>query len=433
MSVVRTPESDPSLKQNEIQDYIQKLEGLDQVTAQKIGSELASAEPLAQTVIIIPVAAHQESTRIEHALGEYARQSTSLPFSVVLGLNCPVKEQESQEVSASLEAVERAKTKYPNLDVRTTFNTYRKPTIGQIRRDLWNGVAIAVSQNLSGDEAGNKTIGINHDIDLACLNPLYIRNVQSYYFGSTNTEDSLSTLAITGTQTYHAPSQAHPNTSKAVSWFDYISRACESAFEAGTVIPFVTYARQKGFDSTRTEREVVGILNGKQINIIRGTLNATSPRRFIHNIDEQAFDVWAEGTFSSTDTCREGDLLVPDIARGRMHDIVRGTFLYTPDNIILAHAKKVGSYMARLQKTNPDLFEGVSADDSFFLSQVHNRLERVKTVSDRVLTRVVGKPSFANKFNHSLTSERVEELARPYFNIITSSDPNLPAKQLLIK
>ncbi|HEX5797454.1 MAG TPA: hypothetical protein VFX86_03615 [Candidatus Saccharimonadales bacterium] len=422
MGSVPTPETTVEHRRDITRSFVDSLEPDEAINAYKIADDInAGGEPLASTVVIIPVAAHQEAGQIEHALAEYGKQASAIPFSIVLGLNSPAKEQDGPEVQATMEAIDSAREHNPGLDVRTTFSPYKKPVIGRIRRDLWNGAVIAASQD-EHDEFGGDSIGINHDIDLVRLSGGFMGRVQEYYHEAGGEEHAYSPLPIMGTQTYHEPSPDHPNSSKAVAWFDYIARAAGGSYEAGTVIPLSAYADRGGFDSGRTEREVIGFLNSRDINLIRGTLAATSPRRFIHNLDRLGYDVWAEGSFLATDGCRTAEA-PPDITAGRLIEIVDSTLRFTPDNLILGQIKRISRYMLMLRSDEPELFEAITHDDSLFMDQINAPIDRIRIVSERILSRMIKRSYLAKKMQRRMNQERVDELARPYFMVLTGIEP----------
>ncbi|MEJ0073405.1 MAG: hypothetical protein WDN27_04995 [Candidatus Saccharibacteria bacterium] len=99
-----------TFRQQHVATYLQRLPEWERRTADEIAADISDGgNPLAKTVVIIPVAAHQEAAQIPTALAEYGRQRSGVPFTVVLGLNTPDVEAESPAVGRSVDAVETAK------------------------------------------------------------------------------------------------------------------------------------------------------------------------------------------------------------------------------------------------------------------------------------------------------------------------------------
>ncbi|MEO7904488.1 MAG: hypothetical protein ABIR91_01695, partial [Candidatus Saccharimonadales bacterium] len=136
-----------------VEHYIGTLTDRDRGAADNIAAQLYNPErALADCQVLIPVAAHQESTQIQNTLAQYAHQQTDQPFSVILSLNSPATEQLNPGVNDTLQQIELARAAHPDLDLRTALTFYDTPTIGLIRRDLWNGALIASTYSGAYDD-----------------------------------------------------------------------------------------------------------------------------------------------------------------------------------------------------------------------------------------------------------------------------------------
>lgn len=159
-----------------VERYIGTFTDRDRGTADTIAAQLYNPKlPLADCQVLIPVAAHQESTQIQNTLAQYARQLTDQPFSVILSLNSPATEQSNPGINDTLQQIELARATHPNLDLRAALTFYDTPTIGLIRRDLWNGALVASTYSGAYDDPNDDIIGINHDIDAVSISPRYIQ------------------------------------------------------------------------------------------------------------------------------------------------------------------------------------------------------------------------------------------------------------------
>jgi hypothetical protein len=68
------------------------------------------------------------------------------------------------------------------LDVRSCFSSYDDPTIGEIRKDIWDaGIRLAERDGLFKPGETNDVIGVNQDIDLEAMSPHYIKHIQAHY------------------------------------------------------------------------------------------------------------------------------------------------------------------------------------------------------------------------------------------------------------
>lgn len=293
---------------------------------------IAGGKPLADTVVIIPVAAHQEAKNIGPALDQYARQQPNRPFTVVLGMNAP--DYELPGIDASYQAVAEAKQKHPHLDVRATNLTmYADPHIGAIRGDLWDGVTIAAHRSGLFKE-GKDVLAINNDIDLSYMARTTIARLQTAHDDRADRYIVGISNGVMALRLRHAWSADHPNISRAVTWHDYACRQGKMYYEAGLVIPLSRYAHLGGFDPELTTHEVISFMDkGSQMRVpqIAGTDAETSPRRYIRFMGKLGYDVWRDGNFSAYDDCRT-DTSQEDISTETMREVVTGV----ADNMICA-------------------------------------------------------------------------------------------------
>lgn len=302
------------------------LDGLD-TTELQTASEMADVMvgsgnmPLAQTVVVIPVAATQEAHNIVPAMSQYDQLADSEPFSIVLGLNEPIRDSDSKEVAATTAAVNYAIEKFPDLDIRTVHQAYDTPVIGRIRRDLWNAVALA-SERTGGLETGAEVVVINHDIDVEGIAPGYVQRVQDEYDALDHRAAALPVSPVRGTYTSHAASPKHPRISQTIQWEDYTVQQAGIIYEAGTVIPLSYYAEHGGFDPEAEVYEVSSMSTLDQAPpFIPGTAYLTSPRRYLDRMNRYGMNVWAGLPFTAHDRCREPKRF-RDISRSRQLSLI---------------------------------------------------------------------------------------------------------------
>lgn len=294
-----------------VNSYIDTLSRRDVNVARDIANQIFMIEqPLADCQVLIPVAAHQEAPQIENAIIQYAQQKTDEPFSVILSLNSPTSQKENPEIIATLDAVEQAKKFHPELDLRTAFTFYDRPTIGMIRRDLWNGALLASTYSSAYDTPhSNEIIGINHDIDVSHIGTHYIQRVQNHYQKKRNIYDKnglqSTPLPPGSTQLKHAYSPEHPNISKGAFWMDYSTRAANGTYEAGLTIPLSHYAQVGGFLTTATTHETEPLQRARPTrHSVPGASLETSPRRYIDRLQYGFDSIWTTESFGDSDNCR---------------------------------------------------------------------------------------------------------------------------------
>jgi hypothetical protein len=273
--------------------------------------------PLAQTVSLIPVAAHQESERILPAMAEFAKQETEDPFSVLLYLNTPVN-ADYLEIRKTERAISKSWQEFPHLDLRVSLvHEFDNPVIGNIRKNLWDA-ALFLGYVEGLFDNGGDVIAFNHDIDIEWMHKKLVKNVQDYYKVRMNNAAWANDdhLKPAGTDIRHAYDPKRPNVSKVVHWRDFVTRhrSPEATFEAGLIVPLSTYVRSDGIQATAETYEITNIVQKSGLAPrIPQTRILTSPRRFgerLHyvNLDE----VWTDNTFGADDVCRsdnpEGDI-----------------------------------------------------------------------------------------------------------------------------
>lgn len=378
-----------------LDDYLAALPSGDMALAGAMADDLLqSSRPLANTLVIIPVAAHQEAANVTHTISEYAKQRGCEPFTVILGLNAPWEANGSEAVAATEQAVNNAIVAYPDLDLRYTSDFYGDPVIGEIRRDLWNAALLA-SKRTGNYLDGSEIIGINHDIDLVKLSATYIRLVQQAYERRDRRHILTSVSPPHGSFSKHAFSPQHPNISSAVLWNDYYYRAMDVAFEAGLIIPMSLYAHHGGFNPEARTHEV-GSLTAQSAQVARllpGTYMETSPRRYVSRMSEHGYDVWSTDSFTATDECREANPH-QDISRSRQVEVIRGN--------LSVYAAKLGT-SALLQARRDCLlnapYDAPLPDSNEMALEYLSKAVRISKVSNRILSTVVGSEKLAEDFS----------------------------------
>lgn len=272
--------------------------------------------PLSHTVVLIPIAAEQEAESVDKAMAAYADQTDCDPFTIALLLNCRsgISPDRMANVQKTADAVERATRRYGDrLDIRVATQHYNNPTIGRIRKDLWDGALIVAYAEGVFDTAAGEVIGINHDIDTESMDPHYIRNIQREYARQQQAAEihyrSGLVLAPRHTSVRHLhPFDTHPNTASGIFWADHsIDQASPYiGYEEGIVLPFTHYAKQGGFDRDSKTYETQPLMKSVgRAATIADTYMRTSPRRYIDRFPQFGYDeIWQPGTFTDVDACR---------------------------------------------------------------------------------------------------------------------------------
>lgn len=321
--------------------YLEKhMVARDTMAATAIAEQLHNpSRPLSRWQVLIPVAAHQEAARIAPALEQYARQRTDEPYSILLSLNAPREHEQASSVAATVAAVDQAIQTHPELDVRYSTTFYESPTIGMIRRDLWNGALLARVNEGGYDEGQHDTIGVNHDIDLEALSPHYLAAIQRNYIAREERYKQHGirdvVIPMTTTKLSHAPSESHPNISRGTAWIDFVARQAGQSYEAGMVFPFSHYADRGGFRSSATTYETEPLFD--RTRDIPGASAQTSPRRYIDRLRYGYDAVWTNETFGSDDTCRTNAGHRPDLTDQELEAILLSPSLSEQCNAIARH------------------------------------------------------------------------------------------------
>lgn len=288
-------------------------------------------KPMADTAVLIPVAAHQDGALIFNAMEQYANQRGNKPFTVFLHLNAPFDTAPLEEVEFAIAETERAKKTFPHLDMRYDTMYYDNETIGGIRRNLWNAVFLLAHHESKLD---SDIIGINHDIDSTYISPHYMSRVQKHYERQQAKANSLGAKDYiakpVSTRVVHATLDSHPNIGKIATWLDntYFQDPRHISYEAGIVIPFSHYADRGGFRAYSKTHETFALFDSfEKVSCITGAQLYTSPRRLIDRIDEFGTEnVWSTDSFTDTDACRES--LRQDITHERAEEHIADR-LYT--------------------------------------------------------------------------------------------------------
>lgn len=263
--------------------------------------------PLNTTVVLIPVAAAQDHRLIYPALEQYAHAETPHPFTIALNLNQPASLDQDWTSVAQAE-VDRARQDFPGLDVRTMQRYYDAPTIGAIRKDLWDAAVELAKQEEPFNDPSDY-IGYNHDIDLIRLPPSYLQRTQTTAF--------MNGAPLISTPVRHYRSGQFPEADRITALFDFINSGVgEAYYEAGLIIPFGTYEMAGGFQPESNLRETHAISHSAYIRRFKRATTAaksaplyTSPRRLIQSIADETDpnDIWTDETFGANDSCRHAD------------------------------------------------------------------------------------------------------------------------------
>jgi hypothetical protein len=395
-------------RQEIVHNFLDNLGDLDKAYANDIASQIASDRPLAETVVIIPVAAHQEAAQIPTAIAQYARQLPVKPFSVVLGLNCADGYSDSSATAATRQAVQDAQNRYPDLDIRSSFVTYARPRIGAIRRDLWNGV-IEASRRTGNFDSGREIVGINHDIDMLRLARAAIAKIQTRYEAIDRLQAKATISLPLGTKFKHAFSLEHPNISKAVAWQDFYIREAGFIYEAGVVFPISFYAHYGGIKREAFSGESLKLMRAGYCykpSVLKGTNTETSIRRFVHSMDQFGYDIWLPGMFRAEDECRD-DLDTPDIPTARMHAIVESSLDSAAENLINnAHDEAQKNFW----DPRHNLYrQGMSGKEMLNCLKQQSLLaaQKSRRLSEFMLERMVGAPHLAALFAKNMSDEHI--------------------------
>jgi hypothetical protein len=391
-------------------NYLNNLNMFEQESTNEVAASLRNDErPLASTVVLIPVAAHQEAHNIANAVAQYAHQDTDKPFSVLLHPNAPADSDWMAAYGTYLE-IQKAAKEYPHLDLRWTApEFYDNPKIGAIRRTLWNAALLLAHVEGAFDRPGDEVIGLNHDIDVVRMSPRYIRRVQrrrdamQRQYDQLGIPETISTPSSTFVK--HAYDPKLPNASKAAFWSDFVlyQTRPKVGYEGGLVVPFSRYAKVGGIAADAVIYETKAFTDGRVPHLIPGTVLETSPRRYAQRLQEtNSLDrIWTEKSFGADDVCRSPNQL-SDITRHQLEAAVRSTlhgsidyFFYNPT---IQYTKKY-DLETRLAPGGKDSL----------LNEFTQALERKKKLAMTVLTRVMDMPVFADIIDRRFDTNAIAE------------------------
>lgn len=398
----RTPDFSSPTRREIVHAYMEQLNERDLSQAQHIADDIErTPTPLANHLVLIPVAAHQEKLQIIPAIEQYAQQQSNQSFSIILGLNSPVTESANPEIDATLAQIQYAKQRHPHVDIRTSMSYYDKPTIGMIRRDLWNGTLLASMDQGAYTQDETEIIGINHDIDTISMSPRYIGRIQDHYDrrerAHRNAGIQSAPHSPRSTLIKHAPSAAFPIISKGVYWDDFYHREMNSAYEAGMVFPLSYYADKDGFDPDAKTHEVGSIFPREiQQHRILGTNMQTSPRRYIDRLKYGYGKLWTEDSFGPDDQCRLPTIPSTDMTINELEAVI------TKDTSIRQTIGRIATraiHATLLQ--SPEFMNPQSAGDEVILNLVEQTMNQVINrklyLATAVLERVVQSPRLAKQ------------------------------------
>ena len=293
-----------------------------------------------------------------------------MPFTVVLGLNSPTHQRDNPGIADTLTAVERAQERYPHLDVRKAMTYYDEPTIGMIRRDLWNAVLLqSVHEGAYDTPQGNEVIAINHDIGTVQLTPRYMSRIQHYY-NKKQTRYAASGLGgvvmpIATSVTRHAFDPDHPHSSLGAKWVDYGTTLTNGWYEAGMIVPMSRYAELGGFHAADKTSETLPLaVDAPRLHRVPGTLYYTSPRRYVDRLRYGFDTIWSPDTFGAEDACRTAPEHA-DISLERLQLLMVGSeslhaaIRYSAQLQLVRHLNGLGENIGRLS-TNEYMREVVA-------------------------------------------------------------------------
>lgn len=383
-----------------LQQHNREYVGVFDEAAITSAKQLLQDGPLANTMVLIPVAAHQEQAAIYPALREYAQQDTRQPFSVVLNMNYPFGANQ-RAIDASMDQVARVRRDFPDLDVRSLESVYGDPTIGAIRGELWATTLLAAEMG-GTVHAEREAIGLNHDIDAVRVPRSYIRQVQERIGCDTqgaqqrmsrhisHYDGSVPIIRPYAGGMKHAKSDEHPNASLATLWADTKVRLSDSYYEAGIVLTLGYYAAKGGFDFTDTSGEMISILERDRkdspIDIATPALE-TSPRRYIERLCRDGggyADIWKDGNFRATEEYRMQGLAYPDMTREQLMAVTQPDVEDIAWHVV-SGARKAAIRTATLQ---PDCSDTERLE--LYYDQHDVQVRRRAQLAEAVLCRIIG-------------------------------------------
>ena len=320
-------------------DFADSLDAAEALAAEERAHSLLHPQDkfrhLEQYVAIVPVAAHEETPEtVSHAVQQYARQIKSEPFTLVIGLNWPHDTEQPQRAHALVKHTRAlARDMRGTLDMRVLSGQYIDPTIGRIRRDLWNAVLVAGLE--SGTiRPGIETVGMNGDIDVVHMPRWTVAAIQKAMHKELDPHEKGHDYMPAWPRPVpmrHSASPAHPNSSSVMVWSDWLSRLEHVSYEASMVISMGRYALHGGIAPDAVSNEVLDIHDAAAAHPLGKTYVptasiVTSGRRYMWRLLEGGLDeIWGEGNFGANSVYRHDINQFPDISKERQVELISGT------------------------------------------------------------------------------------------------------------
>ncbi len=399
----------------------------DDMSAEIAADLYRPGQPIQSTCVLIPVAAHQETHNIAPALAAYAAQRPIAAFSILMLLNYP-KGADTEAVSRTITEISLAKGRHPNLDVRYSLHSYEQPTIGQVRKDLWDATARLALREGTFETVFGDVIAINHDIDTVSMTPRYIQHIQKNFVERQMAlkDEGLETEPLESryTAVRHAyPTQTHPNVARALFWGDFVTRQAypDGCYEEGLVVPLSWYAKQGGIDGSYKTHETRR-LGPREPKGISGTVMQTSPRRYIErlSIDSEG-PIWQETTFTPHDRCRvqEGS----DIGDISFQQAENRIFSNLEDDLYsISWSRSQGRFFMEFEDYVSDIAAGVKQlgeDRDRFETLARTQVEPRLFLAKNVLQRIIGSDSLAGLVD-TVTTHVVSEFVDDFIETTKS-------------
>lgn len=272
--------------------------------------------PISRTIAAIPVAAHQDSDLVYSTLEQYAQQTDyPEPFTICLLLNAP-KNADQDSLNQAMQHAQRAMNDFPELDVRIATATYEQPTIGEIRKDLWDAIAYRSLEDGAYHQPNHDVTVLNQDIDIVRMNQHYLARIQRYLHDTDHPGSEQAVIAKTASTAvrHDLPGEPYRYTTGGIAWSESMRllmqpTSVSGGVEAGLVIPLTRYVNVGGFRLASKIGETSRFYSNTSVNtmpnFIPGTGLTTSPRRFLDRFPRFGYDnLWTDDSFSATDQCR---------------------------------------------------------------------------------------------------------------------------------
>lgn len=378
-----------------VESYMSGMNIYDQENASQMAAEIKKPElPLARTIVLIPVAAHQEAHNISNAVDQYAKQVVDEPFSVILFPNAPFEEQGASE--KTMHEISQASLRHPELDLRWhDVEFHEEAVIGDIRRRLWNAaLLLSYTEGAFENEAELDVLGLNHDIDVVSMSPRYLQRVRDHYTARQRRLShhgiTVTDLPVRSTEMSQAYDTHCPNSSQATFWSDFSLRQRKVSYEASLVIPFSRYVQAEGFSADARTYETGRVAAGL------GT------------------SLWSEDSFGDRDECRNPGS-GRDITQARKEDVIFETLEDQAMPLIFDRA-----YSSAVEKE----FAAEHALRSSTMTTDERRaalakdLQARKNLAVHVLRRFVDAPTIASIVEDTYDPGAMAEQYLPRANVI---------------